>query len=604
MTQRSFLERMPSKMPIRRYLDEKVGVPARIALYYFLFGICWILFSDVTLLWSDLSTLRGYLVSSSKGILFVTLSAGLIYVLLRQYVHDLHKANALASAVIDHSTDAVMVKDKEGHYLMVNKTAATYVERSESAILRDGDEQIYDEQRARELRDIELRIMETGQEQSFEEIWLQNGKHRTVLTTKIPFRDTHQKIIGLITVARDITDRHRLEMQLHQSQKMEAIGRLAGGIAHDFNNLLTVIQGYCELLLASSNLNEREFESLKSMQQAASRATQLTGQLLAFSRRAMVAPRSLNLNEAILNADDLLRRLTFETITLELKLSDEPCMIQADPTQMDQVLMNLVLNARDAMPQGGTIRIETKLLNAAGHDGEKIGELADPMVELTVSDTGRGMPESVQAHIFEPFFTTKEVGKGTGLGLAVVHGIVNQAHGVISVISALGKGTTFRLRFPVVQPVDTLVKPVGQSNEAGTERVLLVEDEENVRNLLQLTLEAAGYKVVASATATSALEWVHHMQSAPDILVADLVMPGMGGRELAEILRAEYPTVKILFMSGYSDETLSELGIGKDFGAFLQKPFGPQEFIKSVRNVLDGSESGEKGVRADHSQHV
>lgn len=591
-------------MPIRRYLDAKVGVPARIALYYFLFGICWILFSDVTLLWSDLSTLRGYLVSSSKGILFVTLSAGLIYVLLRQYVNDLHKANALASAVIDHSTDAVMVKDKEGQYLMVNKTAATYVERSQSAIMREGDEQIYDEQRARELRDIELRIMETGQEQSFEEVWLQNGKQRTVLTTKIPFRDTHQKVIGLITMARDITDRHRLEMQLHQSQKMEAIGRLAGGIAHDFNNLLTVIQGYCELLLTSSSLTDRELESLKSMQQAAARATQLTGQLLAFSRRAMVAPRSLDLNDAILNAEDLLRRLTFETITLELKLSKEPCIIQADPTQMDQVLMNLVLNARDAMPQGGTIRIETKLLTAAGNGGGNVGELADPMVELTVSDTGRGMPESVQAHIFEPFFTTKEVGKGTGLGLAVVHGIVNQAHGVISVISALGKGTTFRLRFPVVKPIDSPIKPVGSSNEAGTERVLLVEDEDNVRNLLQLTLEAAGYKVVASATAISALEWVHHMQSAPDILIADLVMPGMGGRELAEILRAEYPAVKILFMSGYSDETLSELGIGKDFGAFLQKPFGPNEFIKSVRSVLDGSDSGDPIARTNHSQHA
>ena len=393
-------------------------------------------------------------------------------------------------------------------------------------------------------------------------------------------------------VLRDITARRQLEEQFRQSQKMEAVGRLAGGVAHDFNNLLTVINGYCELILEGLDPNHSARGPLIAIYDAGDRAARLTQQLLALSRKSMIEPKLVDLNVLVVESARLFERLIGEDITLDVRSDATPVRVVLDPGQLEQVLMNLVVNARDAMPTGGRLIIETK--NVELGNGSQFSHPDLPFGKyalLQVTDTGFGMSTEVQDKIFEPFFTTKGVGKGTGLGLAVVHGVVQQSGGAIKVESSLGIGTTFSIMFPCVTE-SAFAAPLAESplDLRGDETVLLAEDEEAVRRLVQLALEGQGYTVL---TATSGLEAVSVLRAAPesiDLLVTDVIMPEVSGPELANFAREICPGLRVLYMSGYTDDALNRHGLQGTTDQFIQKPFTPLIILRRIREILDRRE--------------
>ncbi|MDY3560425.1 PAS domain S-box protein [Gemmata sp. JC673] len=391
-------------------------------------------------------------------------------------------------------------------------------------------------------------------------------------------------------VVRDVTERKRLEAQFRQAQKMEAVGRLAGGVAHDFNNLLTVINGYTDLLLGGP-LAEDDRAALAAVRDAGERAAGLTSQLLAFSRKAIVAPQVLDLKEVVAQAERLLRRLIGEDVALTVTSHAGPCWIEADLNQLDQVIMNLAVNARDAMPTGGRLTFETRRIPVAPGTSTDSGELrAGWYVSLAVRDTGCGMSNEVKARLFEPFFTTKGPGRGTGLGLAVVHGIVKQAGGHIWAESVPGAGTTFHILFPEAPaPGGPGESAAVEALRPGTETVLLVEDEDAVRSLCCLVLEAQGYTVLPAADGRAALAAIARHRGRIHLLVTDVVMPEMSGRALADAVRTLQPDARVLFISGYTDDAVVRHGVRGEADAFLQKPFTPLGLARKVRAVLDGA---------------
>ncbi len=379
-----------------------------------------------------------------------------------------------------------------------------------------------------------------------------------------------------IAVVRDLTRQKELEEQLRQAQKMEAVGRLAGGIAHDFNNLLTAISGYSEFLIAGET-DPRLQRHAEEIKKAASRAAALTGQLLAFSRRQVLQPRVLDLNAVVSDMDMMLRRLIGEDVELVTMLDSELGAIRADPTQLEQVIVNLAVNAREAMPAGGSVTIETADLAI---DDERF-------VELRLTDTGVGMTEAERRQLFDPFFTTKE--GGTGLGLATVYGIVEQSGGTIEVTSEPGMGSSFRILFPCV--ADRVDEPAassdGRAARAGDETVLLVEDEPVVRQLVAEILETNGYTVLQAADGPSVLELARRHSGDIDLLVTDVVMPGMSGPEVAQSVTAMRPGTHVLYMSGYTDSAIGHHGVLEPGIAFLQKPFSTHDLTRKVRALLD-----------------
>ncbi len=398
-------------------------------------------------------------------------------------------------------------------------------------------------------------------------------------------------------ILRDITERQqaeaarlKLEAQLLQSQKMESIGRLAGGVAHDFNNLLTVIMGYSSLLYDQIPPEDPLLQNLEQIRSAGKRAEALTRQLLAFSRKQILAPTHLDLNSLVSNLRKMLERLIGEDITLVTTLQPELWPITADPGQIEQVIMNLVVNARDAMPTGGQLTIETRNIQLAENLAQfQLDAPGGPYVMLVVTDTGHGMDQLTQVHLFEPFFTTKEPGKGTGLGLATVYGIVKQSGGDISVYSQPGQGATFKILLPVNQavPAKQVVPPVQPLARGGSETILLVEDDEMVNMLVQRALQNQGYTLLNARRGQEALTVAARHQGAIDLLLTDVVMPHMSGRELAERLKAQYPHLKVLFMSGYTDDTVVRHGLLAAEIEFLLKPFSPNLLASKVREVLD-----------------
>jgi two-component system, cell cycle sensor histidine kinase and response regulator CckA len=388
-------------------------------------------------------------------------------------------------------------------------------------------------------------------------------------------------------VIRDVSERKRLEEQFRQAQKMEAVGRLAGGVAHDFNNLLTVINSYSELLLAESLPNSLHHNAISAVRDAGERAARLTSQLLAYSRKAIVEATPLDLNEFILQYEELLRRLIGEDVLLSVKLAPRLGRIKADRSQLDQVVMNLIVNARDAMPNGGKLMLETREV-IIGQESPHSGQLlTSNFAELVVTDTGYGMTEETLKSIFEPFFTTKDAGKGTGLGLAVVDGIVKQAGGNIKVQSELNVGTTFLIRFPIVeQTVNQSSTQADSPQQSGSWTIMLVEDDDAVRRISCLALEHHGYNVIEVANAKEAIERIANTGLNFDLLVTDVVMPEMSGRELAEILRADYPDLKVLYVSGYTEDRVVRHGVRDSAEFFLQKPFTPSTLAKKIVSVL------------------
>jgi two-component system cell cycle sensor histidine kinase/response regulator CckA len=377
--------------------------------------------------------------------------------------------------------------------------------------------------------------------------------------------------------------------QLRQSQKMEAIGQLAGGVAHDFNNLLTAISGYSELGLRRLTDNDPLRRNLEEIKKASTRATSLTRQLLSFSRTEMLQAKVIDLNAIVGDMDTMLRRLIGEDIDLITLLEPSSCQVKADPGQIDQVIMNLAVNARDAMPRGGKLTIETGRVHldetyALAHLAVESGTY----VMLAVSDTGAGMDEETKKHLFEPFFTTKELGKGTGLGLSTVYGIVNQSGGTIWVYSELGQGTTFKVYLPVVsEPVETEIKTTAPESLQGRETVLLVEDEEMVRKLSREILEMNGYRVLSAANGEEACHVCDSYIGEIHLMITDVVMPQMSGRELAEHVVKQRPEILVLYMSGYTDDAIVRHGVLDDSMPFLQKPFTPDSFARKVRELLE-----------------
>ncbi len=392
-------------------------------------------------------------------------------------------------------------------------------------------------------------------------------------------------------VARDITERKQLEQQFLQAQKMEAIGQLAGGIAHDFNNLLTIINGYSQLLLEGIGTDERLRNQVNEIKNAGERAAALTRQLLAFGRRQVLRPQVLDLNGVVSNMDKMLRRLIGEDIDLVTLCREGLGRVKADPGQIEQVIMNLAVNARDAMPRGGKLTLETADVELdENYTRNHVAVRPGRYVMLAVSDTGLGMDAETQAHIFEPFFTTKEQGKGTGLGLATVYGIVKQSGGNVWVYSESGRGTTFKIYLPRVDELaDSASAATGQRQvPRGSETVLLVEDEDAVRALVRDVLESSGYNVLEANGATQALLISERYAKPIHVMLTDVVMPQMGGRELAARIASRHPETKVLYMSGYTDNAIVHHGVLDADTPFLQKPFAPDAVARKVREVLDG----------------
>ncbi len=394
----------------------------------------------------------------------------------------------------------------------------------------------------------------------------------------------------LLAVVRDITERKQIEDQLRQSQKMEGIGQLAGGIAHDFNNLLTVINGHSELLLPVLSPGSPQRDAAAAIRDAGERAARLTQQLLAFSRKAIIEPKVLDLNEAVSHTSRMLRRLIGEDILLTTVLAPVLSRVKMDPGQVEQVLMNLAVNARDAMPGGGRLTIETRDVQVFSGDTSVPRDLVPGhYVQLCVADTGCGMSEEVQARVFEPFFTTKEVGKGTGLGLATVYGIVKTYGGHIGLESKVGVGTTITILLPaVVEAARESSAHGARTAPRGNETVLLVEDEAAVRGVARLALQAQGYQILEAESGAAALQSVSRHAGPVDLLLTDVVMPGMSGRTLAEALQRQYPDLKVLYMSGHTDDAVIRSGVANTRDVLLQKPFTLLGLAQKVRAVLDG----------------
>lgn len=404
-----------------------------------------------------------------------------------------------------------------------------------------------------------------------------------------PVVDQEGKKIGAVVVAHDVTEMKRTEQQLRQAQKMEAMGQLAGGIAHDFNNILMAVSGYCELMLMQIVAQDPLKHLASEIFKAVERGTALARQLLAFSRKQFSQPKLMNLNSVLAGMENLLRRVMKENI--EVHISHDSCLgwVHADPAQIEQIIMNLAINARDAMPSGGTLSIETSNVwlddsYAAGH----IPVVPGDYVMLTVSDNGVGMDEGTQARIFEPFFTTKEEGQGTGLGLFTVYGTVKQNGGFIWVYSEPGQGTTFKIYLPRIenQPQTEPIVDMSKESLTGTETILLVDDNESVRTAFSALLELHGYRVLRAADGQEALSIATQYHGQIHVLITDLVMPGIGGRELSQQLHKIVHEIKVIYMSGYTGESASRQGILDPDAAFLQKPASIRQLLQKIREVL------------------
>jgi PAS domain S-box-containing protein len=421
--------------------------------------------------------------------------------------------------------------------------------------------------------------------------WLDGSIH-WIESVGQTFYDEMGRPVRAAGVARDITVQKQLEQQFHQAQRMESVGQLAGGIAHDFNNLLTAILGYSNFLLedaAASGMPDRMRRDLDEIRKASESAAKLTSQLLAFSRKQTIQPTVLNINPVVEGLEPMMRRLIGEDVQLTSRLSGDLGSTRADVGQLEQVIMNLAVNARDAMPRGGTITIETANVDLDdAYAKSHVAAAPGPYVMLAVTDTGLGMTPEVQARIFEPFFTTKPKGRGTGLGLATIYGIVKQNNGTIWVYSEPGKGTTFKVYLPRVDEVPQIVTHTSRSAvQGGDETILLVEDDELVRGLAKTVLARKGYVIIEAPDADEALRAVAEHAGQIDLLLTDVVMPGISGGLLAQRLSEQYPGVRILYMSGYPDGAVVDHGVLAPGTAFLQKPFTPAGLAGAVRDVLD-----------------
>jgi len=513
------------------------------------------------------------------------------------------QAQQRLSAAIEQSAESIIITDTVGTIIYVNPAFERISGYSRAEALGQTPRLLKSGQLSESFYQHLWQTLSVGQ------VWRgriinkkKDGSLYTVDKIITPVRDERGLIVNYVAVGDDVTGKLHLEDQLRQAQKMEGIGRLAGGIAHDFNNLLTVINGYSEILLhRHPDFSDPVRQGLEQIKQAGQRAATLTAQLLAFSRKQVLQPQILDLNHLVANMEKMLGRLIGEDINLKTVLASDLGQVKADPSQIEQVLVNLAVNARDAMPGGGMLTIETANVTLdLDYVHHHVEVTPGEYVMIAVTDTGIGMSAEVKAHLFEPFFTTKEVGKGTGLGLATCFGIVKQNRGHIWAYSEPGQGTTLKIYLPrlraEIKPVSEETRP--KNLPQGTEKILLVEDAPAVRELTARILRQHGYTVLEAADGASALRLI---QAQPDIqfqlLLTDVVMPEMGGQVLVDRLMVERPGLKVLFMSGYTDTTLAKRGIGLPNLTFLQKPFTPAALLGKVREVLDAplSKNGHTG---------
>jgi PAS domain S-box-containing protein len=501
------------------------------------------------------------------------------------------ESHSLLNSVVEGTSDAVFVKDIQGRYLMINSAGARFLGRPVDEVIGKNDRELFTPETVQSITESDRHVMETGGSHVFEEMATAAGVTRTYFSTKSVYRDASGKEIGLIGIARDVTELKRLEEQLRQAQKMEAIGRLAGGVAHDFNNLLTVINGYSEMAFGQLPEGHPIREPLAEILKAGGRAATLTRQLLAFSRKQVLQPRILDINTQLAELQKMLLRLIGEDVELVMVPGAGLGLAKVDPGHFEQAVVNLVVNARDAMPHGGRLRIETRNAELDATYAEHHPEVRPGRyVLVTVRDSGHGMDHDTRGRIFEPFFTTKEPGKGTGLGMAMVYGFVKQSGGHIEVDSEVGRGTTFEVYLPCAEGATPSTEALRDSPRIpmGTKTVLLAEDEDAVRRLASIALQSGGYTVLEARDGQEAIRIAQQHEGPIHILVTDLVMPGISGRQVADQVMLARPGMRFLLMSGYTGEMMLSHGVQDSSVAYLQKPFSPSELARKVSEVLNG----------------
>jgi PAS domain S-box-containing protein len=510
----------------------------------------------------------------------------------RQAEEALRESEQVFRTLVENLPVKVFIKDRESVYLCCSPGYARDLGIEAREIRGKTDHDFYAGELAEKYRADDRRIMKGASGEEIEEEYCVGGERLWVHTIKTPLFDESNVVTGVLGVFWDVTERKRLEEQLRQSQKMEAIGALAGGIAHDFNNLMTAVIGYSDLLKMRMQRDDPLLGDLDQIRRAGERAASLTGQLLAFSRKQVLQPQVLDINHVISDTEKMLRRIIGEHIDLVTIPGAALGRVSADPNQVQQVLLNLAVNGRDAMPRGGKLTIETGNVYLDGACARRRVDVEPgAYVLLAVSDTGCGMDAETVSHIFEPFFTTKEKGRGTGLGLATVYGIIKQSGGHIWVYSEPGKGSTFKIylrRLDKSAASEAGPSCAWEGALPGTETVLLVEDDEQVRNMAKKGLSLHGYDVIAAGNGEEALKVLEAHEGPVRILVTDVVMPGLSGGELALRIASTHPEMKILYVSGYTDSAIVHHGVLEAGVSFLQKPFTPGALARKVREVLDG----------------
>ncbi len=508
---------------------------------------------------------------------------------------DLLTERNLLRTLIDNLPDFVYTKDRQHRFMITNTAHMTFLGADTlDQVLNKTDFDFYPAELAVRFQADEETVMESGRALvNKEENLTKIDKPNFTLTTKVPLRDSQGRVTGLVGIGRNITEWKQLEEQFIQAQKMESVGRLAGGIAHDFNNLLMVIMGNTQLVYQAVQPNAAVGKDLETILEAAERAKNLTRQLLTFARKQILSPQTLNLNDLILNLDKLLRRVIGEDIELSMLPAANLWSVKADANQMEQVLINMAVNARDAMPNGGTLTLETANITLdEAYTRRHVEVKPGPYVMVAVNDTGAGMSPEVQSRLFEPFFTTKEAGKGTGLGLATCYGIIKQHGGNIWVYSEVGRGTTFRVYLPALAepPRSSLAAPAASATPLrGNETILLVEDDETVRQFTLRVLKLMGYSVIEASDGIEALQLAAGYPGIIHLLLTDVVMPKMSGRVLAQQLQATHPQTRVLYMSGYTANAIVHNGMLDPDINFLPKPILPEQLARKIREVLSTS---------------
>jgi PAS domain S-box-containing protein len=508
----------------------------------------------------------------------------------RRSTEALRQNHGLLQAVIEGTTDAVFVKDTEGRYLMINTAGARLLGLTVDEVIGKNDLDLFSPETGLRIIEGDRLVMRDGTTRTYEDEATAAGVTRAYFSSKAPLRDAKGRVIGVVGISRDITTQRNIEAQLRQSLKMEAVGKLAGGIAHDFNNLLGVVIGYSELVSSGLPADSVLHKRVDAIKEASQRAAALTAQLLAFSRKATLQPRIVNLNSVVEETEKLLRPLLGENIDCSVVLDPELGQVKADAGQISQVIMNLAVNARDAMPNGGLLTLETANVDLdEAYASTHVGVRAGRYIMLAVSDTGAGMDAATRAQIFDPFFTTKEMGRGTGLGLSTVDGIVRQSDGHISVNSEPGHGTAFKVYLPRVDaPAEALARDKPPATTVrGRETVLLVEDDQPLRELVTSVLSGCGYSVLAPDHVSEAEKLCREHSSVIHLLLTDVVMPGLNGKELARRVTEQRPETRVLYMSGYTNDAIVHHGVLDEGTFFLQKPFSPAALAEKVREVLD-----------------